>query len=324
MVRKDGTTYWTEVSLTLIADEKGNPVEILGVGRDITERMLKEKVLRESEERYRTLFEDAAFGIFHSLAEGRFIRVNAAVARILGYDSPDDVISSIKDFGKDLYVNPEDRQQSIEVIARQEGWGFFEAPWRRKDGSVIIAKVHIRLVFAPDGEFQYVEGILEDVTEERNAQKLVQYLKEFNETIINNMVDSIDIIDKDYTIIFQNSTAKRKFGEGVGRKCHEFYHGRDNPCDYCMAPEALAQRRCSSREVQMEDGTYLEVHSSPIKMPDGTLCSMEIMRDITERKRAEAALKASEEKHRTILQTMEDGYFEVRSEGELILLLTIP
>jgi PAS domain S-box-containing protein len=313
--RKDGTTYWTEVALTLITDEKGNLFEVLGVGRDITERIIKERVLRESEERYRAIFENAAFGIFHSSVEGSFIRVNAAVARILGYDSPDDVISSIKDFQNDLYVNPEDRQKAIEIIAGQEGWGFFESQWRRKDGRIIIARVHIRLVYGPDGDFHYVEGILEDVTEERSAQQLVQYLKEFNETIINNMVDSIDIIDKDYTIIFQNSTAKRKFGEGVGRKCHEFYHGRDNPCVYCMAPEALTQRRCSSREVQMEDGTFLEVHSSPIKMPDGTLCSMEIMRDITERKRAEEALKASEEKHRTILHTIEDGYFEVDLKG---------
>jgi PAS domain S-box-containing protein len=307
--RKDGTTYWTEVSLTLISDEKGSPLEILGVGRDITERMLNERVLRESEERYRAIFEHAAFGIFHSLAEGKFIRVNTAVAKILGYDSPEDVISSINDFGNDLYVNPEDRIQAIEEMAKQEGWGFFEAPWRRKDGSVIIARVHLRLVFAPNGEFRYVEGILEDVTEERNAQQQVLYLKEFNETIINNMVDSIDIIGNDYTIIFQNSTAKRKFGEGAGRKCYDFYHGRNNPCEYCMAPEAVASRKCSSREVQMEDGTYLEIHSSPIKMPDGTICSMEIMRDITERKRAETALRDSEQRYRLLAENANDVIF---------------
>jgi PAS domain S-box-containing protein len=307
--RKDGTTYWTEVSLTLICDEKGNPVEILGVGRDITERMLSEEALRESEERYRALFENATFGIFHSLAEGRFIRVNVAVARILGYDSPDDIISSIKDFRKDLYVDPVDRQQAIEEIAKQEGWGFFEANWRRKDGSVIIAKVHIRLVFSPDGQFRYVEGILEDVTEERSAQKQVLYLKEFNETIINSMVDSIDIINKDYTIIFQNSTARRKFGDGVGKKCYEFYHGAHCPCEYCMAPEAFAERKCLSREIQIEDGTYLEVHSSPLRMPDGSFCSMEIMRDITVRKRAELALRDSEQRYRLLAENANDVIF---------------
>ncbi|MBN2225216.1 MAG: PAS domain S-box protein [Deltaproteobacteria bacterium] len=307
--RKDGTTYWTEVSLTLIPDEKGNPVEVLGVGRDITERMLNEKALRESEERYRALFEDASFGIFHSTVEGKFIRVNAALAEILGYDSPEDVISSINDFRSDLYIDPADRDRAIQEIARQKGRGYFDAPWRRKDGTVITARVHIRLVFAPDGEFKYVEGFLEDVTEERNAREQILYLKEFNETIINSMVDSIDIIDKDYTIIFQNSSANKIYGEGVGKKCFYFYHARKIPCEYCMAPKAVAEKKCLSREVELEDGTYLEVHSSPIKMPDGTFCSMEIMRDITKRKHAELSLRDSEQRFRLLAENANDVIF---------------
>ncbi len=307
--RKDGTTYWSEVSLSLISDEKGDPVEILGVGRDITERRRNEEALRQSEERYRALFENAAFGIFHSHPDGRFLRVNSALARILGYDSPEEVISSVRDFKKDLYANPEDRVKAIEEMAQQKGWGFFEADWRRKDGAVITARVHIRLVFDSTEAFQYVEGFLQDITEEKRAREQILYLKEFNETIINSMVDSIDIIDKDYTIIFQNSTAKKRFGEGVGKKCHEFYHGIVAPCEYCMAPEAVTKKRCLSREIRLEDGTYLEVHSSPIKMPDGDSCSMEIMRDITVRKKAESALRDSEQRYRLLAENANDIIF---------------
>jgi PAS domain S-box-containing protein len=308
-IKKDGTTYWTEVSLTLIPDEKGNPLEILGVGRDITERILNETALRESEERYRALFEDATFGIFHSHPDGRFIRVNAAFAQILGYDSPHDVMSSITDFSKDLYLTPEDRERAIREIADQGSGGVFDAHWRRKDGSVITVRVHVRLVFAPDGAFQYVEGFFEDITEQKNAQEQILYLKEFNEIIINSMVDSIDIVDKDYIIVFQNSSAGKKFGDGVGKKCHDFYHGSDMPCDYCMAPKAVAEKKCLSREVELEDGTCLEVHSSPIRMPDGTYCSMEIMRDITKRKRAENGLRESEQRYRLLAENVNDIIF---------------
>ena len=88
--RKDGSTFWADTVVTLLRDKEGRPSGFLGVGRDITERKNAEQLLSISEYKYRNIFENATEGIFQSTAEGRYISVNPAFARIGGYDSPEE------------------------------------------------------------------------------------------------------------------------------------------------------------------------------------------------------------------------------------------
>jgi PAS domain S-box-containing protein len=297
---------------------KGRVVEVHGIGRDVTERKRAEKELKRSEEKYRKIFNNAIEGIYQTNPEGRFISANPAFARILGYESPEELVAAVTDIGGQVYVNSGDRRIMKELLETNGVVEDFETQFRRKNGEEIWVSFTASIIRGEDGDAVSYEGILVDITEKRRAREEILYLKEFNENIINNMIDLIDIVDKDYTIVFQNKASKKKYGRGVGRKCYELYHHRDIPCDYCTAADAIAEKKCLSRDVLLDNGTYLEVHSSPIKMPDGTYCSMEIMRDITERKRAEEALKESEAKFRSVFETSRDFMYISSLDGKII------
>ena len=117
---------------------KGKPYALCGITTDITERKRMEVALRQSEERYRSIFENAIEGIFQIIPQtGKYVTVFPALARMFGYDSPDDMIASITDIASQLYVDPGRRDELIRLPEAQEEVTGFETMVYRKDGSFI-------------------------------------------------------------------------------------------------------------------------------------------------------------------------------------------
>jgi PAS domain S-box-containing protein/putative nucleotidyltransferase with HDIG domain len=144
---------------------------LLGIGIDITDRKKAEEALKNSEEKYRNIFENAVEGIYQATLEGRFITVNAAFARMAGYDSPEELIESIKDIGTQLYVHPEDRKRFIEI---REAKGFidgFEVEFYKKDGSKFWVVINSRTVKDEQGKVLYIEGLIEDISIRKHAEE---------------------------------------------------------------------------------------------------------------------------------------------------------
>ena len=124
---------------------------------DITER-------KRAEERYRSIFENAQEGILQTSDEGRFLTANRALATMLGYDSPEDLMVNVTNIPKQLYVNHENRNVILKMIEEQGSVRGFETQFYRKNGSMIWVSVNLQAVRDAEGRLLYYEGFNEDIT----------------------------------------------------------------------------------------------------------------------------------------------------------------
>jgi len=140
--------------------------EIVAVYDDVTEKMKMEEELRERERNYRNIFENAIEGIFQTTPAGRYRRVNPAFAVMFGYDSPEEMISAVTDIGRQLYVDPRDRERLIALMASTQGIvRDFRVNLRRKDGSLFLVSINARLVRDEQSGETTIEGTCMDITE---------------------------------------------------------------------------------------------------------------------------------------------------------------
>ena len=127
--------------------------------------------LKRTEAEYRGIFENAMEGIYRTSLDGRFLSANPAMARLFGYSSSKELMESITDAGHQLYVNPEQRNQFLDLIRQRRPVSDFEVKFFRKDGSTFWASLHARPVYDETDELRFIEGILSDVTEQKNRME---------------------------------------------------------------------------------------------------------------------------------------------------------
>jgi PAS domain S-box-containing protein len=154
-----------------ICDDTGEPQYLLGISEDSTDRKRTEDALRKSEERYRSIFENAIEGIFQTTLDGKYVAVNPALARMYGYDSPEDMIATIMNIASQLYVDPGRRDEFIRLMQKQEELTGFEALVYRKDGSFIWISESVRAMRDPAGVLVGFEGTVEHITERKLAEQ---------------------------------------------------------------------------------------------------------------------------------------------------------
>jgi PAS domain S-box-containing protein len=173
---RGGTYLWGKASP--LYDSHGKVVGAIESLRDITKLKQAEHALRESEERYRDIFEHAVEGICQATEDGHYLIVNPAFARTCGFSSPEEMIGEVTDIARQLYVNPEDRTK-IKALYNYPGFvKGFETQFRRKDGGVIWISVTARSVRDADGKLLRYEGAIEDITEPEKRRLAMAFLEE--------------------------------------------------------------------------------------------------------------------------------------------------
>lgn len=128
------------------------------------------QALRQAETKYRSIFENAVDGIFQTTPDGHYISANPALARIYGFDSVQELIETVTDVGKQVYVDPNRRAEFIAAVKEQGAVSQFESQVYRKDGSIIWISENARAVYDDNGTLLYYEGTVEDNTERKQAE----------------------------------------------------------------------------------------------------------------------------------------------------------
>jgi len=187
--RKDGSLVDVRViGVPLMVDGKRNGC--FGMYEDITDRSRAEHAQRRAEERYQRIFESAVEGFFESTPDGRFVTVNPAMARIAGYSSPEEMIREVRDIGKQLYANPQDRVRLIQELERRGTLEGFECLMPRKDGTKIWISLNVRAIRDENGKTISHDGTAEDVTQRKHSELERQVTTEITNAV--SVTDNLD------------------------------------------------------------------------------------------------------------------------------------
>lgn len=184
LISKDGDIINVTVKAAPIFDEFGKYRGSIASVTDITERMKIEKKLMESEEKFRDIFEKSPIGIFQSTFNGRFINVNPSLARMMGYDSPREVIEAIHHITEQIYVDAQRCKEVYKIIKQKSEIVRFDSMFFKKDGKKWAGKLTMRLINDENGRPHHLDGFIEDITQQKaievKLQNTMQQLEELS------------------------------------------------------------------------------------------------------------------------------------------------
>jgi two-component system cell cycle sensor histidine kinase/response regulator CckA len=166
---KDGTWRVLESTSSVIHGGNGEPDMLVIVNRDISVRKQAEEALRLSEMSFRSVVEGAPYGICRVSVDGRLLRSNTALRRILGYQTSTELLgATLRD---DVFREPADFQRLVELLRRVDEFKDLDLEWKRQDGSPITLRCSGRIVLGTDEESTCYEVFVEDITERRVLER---------------------------------------------------------------------------------------------------------------------------------------------------------
>ena len=310
--RKDGSTFEVEVHGVRI--EHQNRPAILGTAIDITERRRAESALRESQRRQRALLYSIDDGAWLKDREGRYLEVNRNVGRSVGANAAD----LIGKTDVDIYpatLAEEIRSEDRQVIETGNPLRIEHSVVR--DGATRWLEVVKVPVFDDQGTAIGTAGISRDITERKRAQTSLQRAEAYFRSLIENSAEMIAVLGADQSFVYQSPAAERITGykpeEFAGRKFAEFIH----PDDLSALAAGFARNAQQTGQIgpvvefrhRRKDGSwcYLAAIGHTVEREDGSRVMVSNARDITEHKRAEQALRESEERYRAMFEAQRDA-----------------
>jgi len=283
----------------------------------LDEQKRTEESLRQSEERYRTFFDTSRDCVFITTLDGRFIDFNDAGLEMLGY-SPGDRQEILKKDVASFYANPEEREAHSQMVAAMGFSKEYPVDLRKKDGTIIHALVTTVARKGPDGNVIGFQGTVRDITERKQAEEALRQSEEKFRSLFESSLDGILLTAPDGTVFHANPAACQILGWSE-QELREI--GRDGVVDRTdpRLSSALAERNRTGRfsgelNLKRKDGATFpaELSSALFVTANDNLRANIVIRDISERKRVEEALRQSEEKYRLLVDKAQEAIFVVQ------------
>jgi PAS domain S-box-containing protein len=317
-LKKSGETVWVAITIVLERDAAGNPQYEIAVFDDITARKRAEAAVRESEERFRQTFELAASGMAHVTLDGHFLRVNRSLCQILGYTKDELVGRSVKELShpedRDLTDAERDRVREGEISSAR-----FEKRYLRKNGAVVWVDLAIAVAHDAAGEPEYEIAVFDDIT---SRKVLDAALRDKTELLqLGQAAARMIILDYDIAADHMTWSDSPEWLRGPLPASGEYPTFKDQVFPEDRERFILARTKAidtlepgtQEYRVVRTDGQVLWVMArhQMLAGSDGKATRMLVaLIDVTERKHAEAALRESESRFRSLTQLSSDWYWE--------------
>ncbi|MFH1359964.1 MAG: diguanylate cyclase [Candidatus Omnitrophota bacterium] len=253
-----------------------------------------QKIQREAERPFQNLLESLKSGVYMADVLGNLIFINQAYVEIMGYKSKKEVLGL--NLAQELYSNPNDRELFLGEIMKKGFVKDYEVVNKRKDGREIILSVTSNLVKNITGRIIGTEGVIRDITQQKQAEEAIRRISEFNQTLINTIPFGMEIVDQEGKILFLCEKLKKIYGKkAIGKRCWDLYKDDKAQCLLCPLRKNIKIGEVASIETEDVLGgrTFLVTHTGMLY--EGKNAVLEIFQDITERKEIESRLKVLQE-----------------------------
>jgi PAS domain S-box-containing protein len=318
MRKKDGDELIISFDGIFLFDIHGKPIHSNCVLQNITERKRAEELLRENEERFRSLYENTSIGMYRTTPDGRILLANSALVRMLGYKKISELAS--RELEKNGFEPGYPRRDFRERIERDGQVIGLEATWKKHDGTAIFVRESVVAVRDDEGNVRFYDGTVEDITVRRQAEQQIRY----QANLLSQVSDAIMATDREFRVQYWNEAAERLYGwkasDVMGRHFLQFIRPR-----YVAESRAIVMRKIDKDgywrgelEHGRSDGTYFPVHASISAVRDSKgriIGHITVNRDISERRQAEEAHQKSKAQLAAALEIAKLGHWELDVES---------
>ena len=338
-VHKIGNTYFVEAfvpgmyagkgaylwaSASKLLDSKGNVIGAMESIHDVTERKNAEARMLESEEKYRSVCENAVEGMFQTTPDGRFINVNPALARMMGFDSPDHMMKTFTDIARHHYVIPSERMRYRRLLEEHGFVRGFEAEVYRKGGDKCWISISARAMFDKLGKLDHYEGTIVDITSRKEAELAIEQAYRTTRSIVENAPFGVYIVNGEGFIEYANTPMSRI--SGIDIEQFKTINVLDLPTYKSLGIAEKIKSTLNGTSFSTEPFEYTSRHGNKTTFRKYTGIPIEeagkrkaliFVEDLTELKRAEEQLKKERETFFSILENSPEGVMLVGCLGKL-------
>lgn len=297
LISKNGKIVWTEQKNVYIFNNTGNLSATECVARDITDRMISEIQLRESEERFKNIFYNTSLGIYQTTPDGKIIMANPALLKMLGFDSFEE-LAELNLNNEKFFAPNYSRNDFIQRIEKNEKISSFESSWQLVDGRTIYVVESARVVRNHLGEVICYEGIVEDITDRYLARQKLEESEEKYRNLVENSLVGIYTTDIYGSFLFANKALCQIFEfnsteELLNTNANVLYQSSDGRQKFLS--EVQKNKSLTNYEIPMLTKNGKKIFTMVSASHHNNVISGMLM-DITERKLFEQELRAAKDK----------------------------